>query len=501
MPDVRMSDFREEVEGLRLRAALDRALCAGAGVGVRYADVRVERTYGTIIELDEERVRELSFGVDGGVGVRVLYENAWGFASTTGLSATAVERAFGEALGVARALPGADGTVELAEVAVVEDEFSLEPKLSPEDVGVEDKLKLVRDAFDAAKAHSPHVKSVTVVYVDGFEERLFMSSEGAFIVTRMPAVMLRVRVVARRGGVLQEATESVGAVAGLEFLEAADVEKVALRAADRAVRLLDARLPPAGRFPVIMDNKLAGVFMHEALGHAAEADHVLAGESILAGKLGTQVASPLLSVFDDPTIEHSHGFYKYDDEGVPARRTTLIRDGVLVSYLHSRETAGELRRRLLDGRGGSEGGGIDDVRIEPTGNARAAGYSEVPLVRMSNTVIAGGDWSFEEMLEDVKFGIYARGMRGGQVDTTRGEFQFSAEEAFLVERGELKQRLKNVSLSGLTLDALRSVDAVGKDLRHGSIGFCGKDGQEVPVAEYAPHVRIKEILVGGAERQ
>ncbi|MDF2956995.1 MAG: Zn-dependent protease PmbA/TldA [Candidatus Alkanophagales archaeon MCA70_species_1] len=495
-----LSNFREEVESLRLRPALDYAL----GVGVRYADIRVERTYGTIIELNEERMRELSFGVDSGIGVRVLYENAWGFASTTELSATRVKKAFEEALSVARALPRADSMADLAEVTVVEDEFSLKPKLSPEDVSVDDKLKFVKYAFNAAKTHSPYVKSVTVVYVDGFEERLFMSSEGALIVTRMPAVMLRVRVVARRGSVLQEATESVGAVAGLEFLEAADAEKVALRAADRAVRLLDAKLPPAGRVPVIMDNKLTGVFMHEALGHAAEADHVLAGESILADKLGTQIASPLLNVFDDPTIECSHGFYKYDDEGVPARRTTLIKDGVLVSYLHSRETAGELRRRFLAGRGGGFEGGdveIDDIRIEPTGNARAAGYSEVPLVRMSNTVIAGGDWSFEEMLEDVKFGIYAKGMRGGQVDTTRGEFQFSAEEAFLVERGELKQRLKNVSLSGLTLDALRNVDAVGKDFKHGSIGFCGKDGQEVPVAEYAPHVRIKEILVGGAERQ
>ncbi|MDF2955380.1 MAG: Zn-dependent protease PmbA/TldA [Candidatus Alkanophagales archaeon MCA70_species_2] len=492
------SNFVGRADGLKLRSALDCALDAGA----KYADIRVERTYGTIIELNEERVRELSFGVDSGGGVRVLYESAWGFASTTELSTVRVKKAFEEALGVARALPRVGSEIELAEVSAVEDEFSLKPRLSPEDISVDDKLKLVKDAFNAAKTHNPHVKSVTVVYVDGFEERLFMNSEGAFIVTRMPAVMLRVRAVARRGGVLQEATESVGAVAGLEFFEEVGIESAALRAADRAVRLLDAKLPPAGRVPVIMDNKLTGVFMHEALGHAAEADHVLAGESILASKLGTQIASPLLNVFDDPTIEYSHGFYKYDDEGVPARRTTLIKDGVLVSYLHSRETAGELRRlQERQERYNETVAGITDVKIEPTGNARAAGYGEIPLVRMSNTVVNPGDWSFEEMLEDVKFGIYAKGMRGGQVDTTRGEFQFSAEEAFLVEQGELKQRLKNVSLSGLTLEVLKNVDAVGKDFKHGSIGFCGKDGQEVPVAEYAPHVRIKEILVGGAERQ
>jgi TldD protein len=228
-----------------------------------------------------------------------------------------------------------------------------------------------------------------------------------------------------------------------------------------------------------MDNKLTGLFMHEALGHAAEADHVLYGETILKDKLGEEIAYNGLTVADDPTIESSHGFYRYDDEGVRSNRTEVIKNGVLVSYLHSRETAGRLG-------------------ASPTANARAADYSDTPLVRMSNTVIEEGDWRFEEMLEDIPFGIYAKGMRGGQVDTIKGEFQFSAEEAFLIENGRLSTRLKNVSLSGRTLDVLKHIDAVGNDQKRGTIGFCGKDGQDVPVCEYAPHVRVTKIMVGGA---
>ncbi len=281
------------------------------------------------------------------------------------------------------------------------------------------------------------------------------------------------------GSVLQEGVESVGAVGGFEVIEEENPEVVGVKAADKAVRLLDAKLPPAGKIPVIMDQKLTGVFMHEALGHAAEADHVLYGESILRGKLGEEIAYEGLTVADDPTIENSHGYYRYDDEGARSRRTEIIKNGVLVSYLHTRETAGRLNAM-------------------PTANARAADYSEIPLVRMSNTVIEEGDWDFEDMRADVRFGIYAKGMRGGQVDTVRGEFQFSAEEAFLIENGVPSRRLKNVSLSGRTLDVLKDIDAVGNDKKRGSIGFCGKDGQEVPVSEYAPHVRVKKILVGGA---
>ena len=448
----------------------------------KYADIRLEKGYATAIELRDGVFREMSYGIDQGMGVRVLYKNSWGFASSNALAQTALESTVEDALSIARALSESSkqgNVVKIGEVKPVNDHFTLKPKINPDEVSIEAKKELVKDAYDAAKEYSELITSISVLYLDGYQEQFYANSEGTYLVMETPGIFMRVGVAAREGEVLQEGRESVGAVAGFEFIEAENPVSIAAKAADKAVKLLDAELPPAGELPVIMDNKLTGVFMHEALGHAAEADHVLYGESILKGKLGEEIAYQGLTVVDDPTIKSSHGFYQYDDEGVRSSRTEVIKNGILVSYLHSRETAGRLD-------------------ANPTANARAADYSDIPLVRMSNTVIEEGDWHFDEMLKDIPFGIYAKGMRGGQVDTVKGEFQFSAEEAFLIEKGTLSKRLKNVSLSGRTLDVLKRIDAVGNDKKRGTIGFCGKDGQDVPVCEYAPHVRVTKIMVGGA---
>jgi len=455
----------------------------------KYADIRLEKGYATVIELRDDVFREMSYGIDQGMGVRVLYKNSWGFSSSNDIAKPCIKDTFEDALNIGRALslsesdkklkPAEAEAIKIADAEPRNDYFKLKPKINPEDVGIEEKKRLVKEAYKAANKHTPYIKTVSILYLDGYEEKVYANSDGSYIVMETPAVFMRVRAVARKGSVLQEGVESIGAVAGFEVIEDENPEVVGVKAADKAVRLLDAELPPAGEFTVIMDPKLTGVFMHEALGHSAEADHVLYGESILKDKLGDEIAYEGLTVADDPTIENSHGYYKYDDEGMESKRTEIIKNGVLVSYLHTRETSGRLEAM-------------------PTSNARAADYSEVPLVRMSNTVIEEGGWGFEEMREDMPFGIYAKGMRGGQVDTIKGEFQFSAEEAFLIEKGVLSKRLKNVSLSGRTLDVLKNIDAVGNDKKRGTIGFCGKDGQEVPVSEYAPHVRVKKILVGGA---
>jgi TldD protein len=461
-----------------IKKALDFVLAKN----VRYADIRVERSYATVIDVRDDVLRELSYSIDQGMGVRVLYKDSWGFSSSNEISKPKkIKDTFEDAFNISRALSESSKnakSITLADIKPVTDHYKLKPRINPDDVSIEEKKKMVKDVYKAAKEHSSQIKSVSILYLDGFEQKLYANSDGVLIVMETPAVFMRVHAVAKRWHVLQEGRESIGAVAGFEVIEEETPEVIGIKAADKAVRLLDAEQPPAGVFPVIMDNKLTGVFMHEALGHAAEADHVLYGESLLKGKLGEAIAYSGLTVADDPTIENSHGYYRYDDEGSRSKRTDIIKDGVLVSYLHSRETAGR-----LDGM--------------PTANARATDYSEVPLVRMSNTVIDGGDWTFEDMRGDIPFGIYAKGMRGGQVDTVRGEFQFSAEEAFIIEKGMLTKRLKNVSLSGSTLEVLKNIDAVGDDKKQGTIGFCGKDGQEVPVSEYAPHMRVKRILIGG----
>jgi TldD protein len=462
---------------------IKKAIDSVVAKNVRYADIRLEKGYATVIDLRDDILRELSYGIDQGMGIRVLYNNSWGFSSSNEITKPELRDSFEDAFKISKSLSESSKRTEavtIADAKPVHDYYRLKPKINPNDISIEAKKKMVKGVYKAAKAHSTRIKSVSILYLDGYEEQIYANSDGSYIVTETPAVFMRVHAVAKRGDVLQEGRESIGAVAGFEIIEGADPALLGVKAADKAVRLLDAELPPGGELPVIMDNKLTGVFMHEALGHAAEADHVLYGESILKGKVGAEIAYEGLTVADDPTIENSHGYYKYDDEGAKSKRTEIIKNGVLVSYLHTRETAGRLNAM-------------------PTPNARANDYSEVPLVRMSNTVIEEGDWDFEDMRSDIPFGIYAKGMRGGQVDTVRGEFQFSAEEAFMIEDGALTKRLKNVSLSGRTLDVLKNIDAIGNDKKQGTIGFCGKDGQEVPVSEYAPHMRVKKILVGGLQ--
>ena len=454
---------------------------------VDFADIRFEASCTSVIDFRDGTFREISFGMDMGFSVRVLREGVWGFATSNDISR--LKDCVRDALSICNALRcmrvrvrGVNDVIAdgVASAEIVNEHFILKPRKEPEDVDVSEKKDIVKSAYETAKEHSPLVKSVSVLYMDGYERKIYANTEGSCIISEMPSVFFRVRAFALKGGVMHEGRENTGAVAGFELIDEEDPDAIAVRAAEKAVRAIYAEMPPAGFMTVIMDNRLSGVFMHEALGHAAEADHVLRGESILRGKLNEQIAVESLTVADDPTIERSFGFYRYDDEGVRARRNDIIRNGMLVSFLHSRETAFRMN-------------------TSTTGNARASDYGDMPIVRMSNIVVEPRDWRFEEMIEDIKLGIYAKGMRGGEVDTVKGEFQFSAEEAFLIENGELTKRLRNVSLSGKTLDTLKNIDAIGNDWGK-SIGFCGKDGQEVTVAEYSPHIRVK-ILVGGVQNQ
>jgi TldD protein len=228
---------------------------------------------------------------------------------------------------------------------------------------------------------------------------------------------------------------------------------------------------------VIADQDLTGVFAHEACGHASEADLVSMGDSCFEGLVGKQIGNSIVTIKDDATIPGLFGSYVYDDEGVKTKTKVIIKDGVLNDYIQSRETAGKLG-------------------MTPNGGARAESFHGRPIVRMSNTFIEAGDSNFKEMLEGIKLGVYAKGTRGGQVNTAQGFFQFNAQESYLIENGEITKPLRDVSLSGRTLDILKLIDLVGDDLELGHPGLCGK-GQTVPVGDGGPHIRISKCVVGG----
>ncbi|WP_456474370.1 TldD/PmbA family protein [Candidatus Pyrohabitans sp.] len=435
----------------------------------RFVDVTLHSVESTSILMKDGVAKEVATGESSGIGLRLL-ERGWGFAY--GSSVEAVKDL------ARRALRGARmerERTQLAEVEVARDRVEARAELHPTRASLEEKLEYLMRAHEVAKSYESIV-STSFAYSDASIEITYLSSEGAEIAMRYPRVAFYAQVFAKDGAKIQFAGERVGATSGLETLS--NVELVAKEACEKALRLLHAKAAPSGEFTVVIDPKLTGVFIHEALGHAVEADHVVQGESILAGKLGETIASEQVTIYDDPTLEQGFGSYFYDAEGVRAQKKAVVERGVLRSYLHSRETAAKLGQA-------------------PTGNARAQGYNFQQMPRMSNTYLARGDASFEELIEDVKFGVYLLGSRGGEVDTARGVFQFSAEEGFLIEKGEVTTPVRDVALSGETLAILRRVDAVGSDFGV-HIGYCGKSGQLVAVGDGGPAIRTV-ATVGGTQ--
>lgn len=430
--------------------------------------MRISESLNNVIVMKDGKVQEITSGNNWGGCVRVLKNGAWGVSFTT--NPAKMEDAGKSALKLANAL---DNDVKLADIEPTHDNVKSKAKLKLQDVSLDEKKEAMSAAEKAANLEA--IVSTTVNYVDGEGTTIFVNSEGTELQIEESRVALFMNAVAASDGIIQFGHKSTGGAAGFEVIQKEDLEKFGRITAEKAVRLLKAELPPSGKFPVVMDPELTGVFIHEALGHASEADLILQNDSILKGKMGTQIGSSLVTIIDDATMD-AFGYYPYDSEGVKTRKNILVKDGVLRSLLSSRETASQLD-------------------ITPSGNARSV-VGDQPIVRMSNTYLKPGELKFEELIEDMDSGIYLKGSRGGQVDTGKGIFQFNAAESFLIENGEVTNPLRDVSLSGNILEMLLKVDGVGSDFKMG-VGFCGKSGQTVPVGDGGPHVRVKEATVGG----
>jgi len=305
---------------------------------------------------------------------------------------------------------------------------------------------------------------------------VFANSEGSYIEQSKPDLTLRLTAIARENNEVQQAGLSLGSNGDLAAIEGRheQVKEIAKHAA----ALLSAPEVKGGEYTVIVDPILAGVFAHEAFGHLSESDFVYQNEQLRdIMTLGRRFGGKQLNIVDDATIPDSRGSYKYDDEGTPGARTYLIHEGILAGRLHSRETAAKMGER-------------------PTGNARAINYLFPPIVRMTNTFIESGHSSFEEILSDVKQGIYVKDWYGGQ--TSLEMFTFSAGEAYMIHNGKLAELLRPVVLSGNVFVTLNNIDAIGNDLSMNQGGGCGKGGQSpLPVSNGSPHIRIRHCLIGG----
>lgn len=341
-----------------------------------------------------------------------------------------------------------------------------------------DKLELISELETRLK--KDFVQSTRVAYNESLVNKLIITSHGTQVKTACPRLAIKLSLSGKgKDNQLQRASERVGGTGGYELTKNAypRTEKLV----ERLKGLLNADKAPAGNLPLIMDPDLAGVFAHEAFGHAAEGDLVVTGNSCLKNKLGQQVAADKVTIYDDPTYE-GYGHFLYDAEGTPARKRVLVKNGSLNEFILDRESAGKL---------GS--------KIRSNGGSRAESFRDNPLVRMSNTLIAEGDRTFEELLEEIQGkGIYAKASRGGQVDPAQGTFQFNTEEAYLVQGGEIKKPLRGVSFSGFTLATLKKVVGLTEEVNYSGAGICGKGGQRVPVGTGGPHLLVKEVNVGGS---
>jgi TldD protein len=452
----------------RLTEALKRTRAA-------YAEVRFERRRASRVGFRGRRLEVAAESVDAGGCVRALLRgHGWGVATFTSLDDLPKMVEAAEAASRAVVL---EEPIALAPVEPRVDEVVPEIDGDPFEVPLAEKRRFLEGLNGVMLAASPKIADTQSGYSDERTEWYFATSEGTWLHELRPEIGVSGLATARDGDTIERYHDGVALRAGWRSVQ--QVEPMFRKAAEMAVTLLSAPSVKGGSYPVVLDPRLAGVFVHEAFGHLSEADFVYENpQAREMMTLGRRFGSDLVNIGDDGSAAGLRGTLPYDDEGTPTRNTRLIERGILVGRLHSRETAAKMGE-------------------QPTGNARAINFRFPPIVRMTNTYIEGGSGSFEDLIADVKLGVYAVDWIGGQ--TFLENFSFSAAHGFMIRNGRVAEMVKDVVLGGNLFKSLQSIDALAGDFRFNKTGGgCGKGGQSpLPVTEGAPHVRFAELLVGG----
>ena len=440
-----------------------------------YTEIRIEDKETSRVAFRGRDLETANANIDKGGMVRCLIRNkGWGVATFNDLDdlVAMVDQAY-----------------QCARVGTVPEPIELTPAEPVESVTTAMLGRDFRDVPLSAKkalaerynqillGHNDRIVDTQSIYSDAFTHLILANSEGTYIEQDKPAVVIGAFATARDGDNVQQANEVFSSTQGYEYV--LDKDELVRKAAVRAVELLGARPVQAGQYPVVIDQLLAGVFIHEAFGHLSEADFVY--ENPKARKmmtLGRRFGQDILNVYDDGSIRNLRGTTLYDDEGTPARRNWLIQNGVLVGRLHSRQTAAKMGETA-------------------SGNARAVNYRFAPIVRMTNTAIDNGTATFEDMIKDIKLGIYACDAYGGE--TQLENFSFSSSYAYMIRDGRIAEMVKDVILAGNLFTTLGNIDMIGNDFKWlNTGGGCGKAGQfPLPVGMGAPHIRIQNIVIGG----
>lgn len=472
---ISAQDVLLTANGLEL-TALDQLLAELAGPGVDAGDLYFQRRMTESWSLEEGIVKEGSFNLDQGVGVRAMAGEKTGFSYSNSLELSALGQAVQASRSIVRS--GAQVAPQALNMAKTTPLYAADTPLHV--LSREEKVALLQRVDAFTRSLDPRISQVSLGLVGAWEHVLVAALDGSLATDVRPMVRFNVSVIVEQNGRRERGSYGGGGRTDYNyFLDEERALDYAREAVRQALVSLEAIAAPAGSMPVVMGPGWSGVLLHEAVGHGLEGDFNRKGSSNYSGLIGQQVASPLCTIVDDATLAGRRGSLTVDDEGVAAQNTVLIEKGILRGYMQDK-----LNARLSG--------------VSSTGNGRRESYAHLPMPRMTNTYMLAGQSVPEEIIRSVKKGLYCASLGGGQVDITSGKFVFSASEAYLIEDGKITAPVKGATLIGNGPDCMRNVSMVGNDLELDSgVGMCGKAGQTVPVGVGQPTLKIDAITVGG----
>lgn len=449
---------------------------------IDYADIYFQSSWHESLVLEDSIIKDGSFNIDRGVGVRAVCGEKTGFAYSDQIEKESLNQSAIAARGIAGA--GQNAQVKAFSRHSNQTIYTADNPL--ESLEKQQKIDLLKELDAYIRTKEPLVQEVSISLSGVYEQVLVAATDGTYSADIRPLVRLSVSVLAQKGERRERGSSGGGGRFTYEkFIQEENGRKQAFYYADEAIRMalvnLEADAAPAGAMPVVLGSGWPGVLLHEAVGHGLEGDFNRKGSSVFSGKVGEKVTSGLCTIVDDGTMADRRGSINIDDEGVEGQYNTLIENGVLKGYMQDK-----LNARLMG--------------VNPTGNGRRESYAHLPMPRMTNTYMLPGEHTPEEIISTVKKGLYAPNFGGGQVDITSGKFVFSTSEAYMIEDGKITRPVKGATLIGSGIEAMQQVSMVGNDLTiDRGVGVCGKSGQSMPVGVGQPTLKLDSITVGGTE--
>lgn len=455
------------------KSLVENILNEALSTGGDFAEIFVENKVGDSFYLVDGKIEQAISGKDFGIGIRIFKELFSVYAYTNDMSKENLIKVAKKASQAIR------GTKEDITINLIKEDIKNKHKiiLAPGSILKDDKILVMKDAYNAAKEYDQCISQVRINYSDSTQNILVANSEGTWAEDTRTRSRLGIESIASDMSDMQTGSYRPGAAKGFEFFKEIDIKSYAKEASRIAKTMLGSKYAPSGKMPVIIENEFGGVIFHEACGHGLEATSVAKGLSVFAGKIGEQVASNIVSAVDDGTLPNEWGSSNIDDEGTPTRRNLLIEKGILKGYMVDK----------LNGR---------RMGVESTGSARRESYKYAPTSRMTNTFILNGTSSLEDMLANTEDGIYAKYMGGGSVNPSTGDFNFSIMEGYLIKNGKITEPVRGATLIGNGPEVLHKIDMVGDNLAHGQ-GMCGSVSGSIPANVGQPRIKIKDIIIGG----